>query len=148
LDQPKETNNLLKTNKQKNTKRNEAPIELDYTFVSDKVPQAFVQLVKYFFSDAKTIEEYWHMVQIAAFRFEYDQNTDDMLSIAIQSFKQLIRKLKSTKSVLKPIAFFYGIVTNKLKEIFLKELFEVRESKPLRYVVGSGEGIYYDWLNA
>jgi N-acetylglutamate synthase-like GNAT family acetyltransferase len=148
LDQPKETNNLLKTTKQKNIKRNEAPIELDYTFVSDKVPQAFVQAVKYFFSDAKTIEEYWHMVQIAAFRFEYDQNTDDMLSIAIQSFKQLIRKLKSTKSVLKPIAFFYGTVTNKLKEILYKELFEVRESKQLSYVVGTGEGIYYDWLNA
>ncbi|MCM3694604.1 hypothetical protein [Neobacillus niacini] len=148
LDQPKETNNLLKTTNQKNTKRNEAPIELDYTFVSEKVPQAFVQTVKYFFSDAKTIEEYWHMVQIAAFRFDYDQNTDDMLSMAIQSFKQLIRKLKSTKSVLKPIAFFYGIVTNKIKDILYKKLFKVRESKPLHYVAGSGEGIYYDWLNA
>ncbi|NWQ43410.1 hypothetical protein MLOOGBEN_22180 [Bacillus sp. EB106-08-02-XG196] len=79
LDQPIETNNLLKTNKQKNNKRNEAPIELDHTFVSDKVPQAFVQSVKYFFSDSKTIEEYWHMVQIATFRFEYDQNTDTFL---------------------------------------------------------------------
>jgi hypothetical protein len=148
LDQPKETNNLLKTNKQKNNKRNEAPIELDHTFVSDKVPQAFVQSVKYFFSDAKTIEEYWHMVQIAAFRFEYDQHTDDMLSIAIQSFKQLIRKLKSTKSVSKPIAFFYGIVINKLKEIFLNQLFEVRESKPMRYVLETGEVMYYDWLHS
>jgi hypothetical protein len=70
LNHPKETNNLLKTNHQKTTKSNEAPIELDHTFVSDKVPQTFVQLVKYFFSDAKTIEKYWHMVQIAAFRFE------------------------------------------------------------------------------
>jgi N-acetylglutamate synthase-like GNAT family acetyltransferase len=58
LDHPKETTNLLKTTHQKNNKRNEAPIELDYTFVSDKVPQAFVQSVKYFFSDAKVIEEY------------------------------------------------------------------------------------------
>jgi hypothetical protein len=66
LDHPKETNNLLKTNNQEINKRKEAPIELDHTFVSDKVPQAFVQLVKYFFPDAKTIEEYWHMVQIAA----------------------------------------------------------------------------------
>ncbi|MDR7077280.1 hypothetical protein J2Y03_002304 [Neobacillus niacini] len=148
LDQPKETNNLLKTNNQKNNKRNEAPIELDYTFVSDKVPQAFVQSVKYFFSDAKTIEEYWHMVQIAAFRFEYNQNTDDILSIAIQSFKQLIRKLKSTKSVVKPIAFFYGIVTNKLKELFLNQLTEVSESKPIRYVLETGEVMYYDWLRS
>jgi hypothetical protein len=55
LDHPKETNNLLKTNNQKSIKRKEAPIELDHTFVSDKVPQAFVQLVKYFFTDAMTI---------------------------------------------------------------------------------------------
>jgi hypothetical protein len=148
LDQPKETNNLLKTNNQKNNKRNEAPIELDYTFVSDKVPQNFVQAVKYFFSAAKTIEEYWHMVQIAAFRFECDQNTEDVLAIAIQSFKLLIRKLRSTKLVVKPIAFFYGILTNKLKELYLKQLPENRyESKPLRYVLGTGEVMYYDWLH-
>jgi N-acetylglutamate synthase-like GNAT family acetyltransferase len=146
LNHPKETNNLLKTNNQENTKRNEAPMELDYSFVSDKVPQAFVQLVKYFFKDAKTIEEYWHMVQIAAFRFEYDQNTEDILSIAIQSFKQLIRKLKSTKTVGKPIAFFYGILTNKLKELYLDQLPEI-ESKPMRYVLETGEVMYYDWLS-
>ncbi len=148
LDHPKETNNLLKTNNQKNNKRNEPLIELDYTFVSDKVPQAFVQSVKYFFSDAKTIEEYWHMVQITAFRFECDQNTEDVLAIAIQSFKQLIRKLKSTKLVVKPIAFFYGILTNKLKELYLNQLPENRsESKPLRYVLETGEVMYYDWLH-
>jgi hypothetical protein len=148
LDHPKETNNLLKTNNQKNNKRNEAPIEFDYTFVSDKVPQTFVQLVKYFFTDAKTIEEYWHMVQIAAFRFECDQNTEDVLAIAIQSFKQLVRKLKSTKLVVKPIAFFFGILTNKLKELYLNQLPENRnESKPLRYVLETGEVMYYDWLH-
>ena len=148
LNHPKETNNLLKTNNQKSSKRNEAPIEIDHTFVSDKVPQAFVQLVKYFFTDAKTIEEYWHMVQIAAFRFECNQQTEDVLSIAIKSFKQLIRKLKSTKQVAKPIAFFYGILTNKLKELYLDQLPEDRhESKPLRYVLGNGEVMYYDWLH-
>jgi hypothetical protein len=33
-----------------------------------RIPQEFVQLIKYFYSDAKTIEEYWHMTEIAAFR--------------------------------------------------------------------------------
>ena len=148
LNPPKETNNLLKTNNQKSSKRNEAPIELDHTFVSDKVPQAFVQLVKYFLTDAKTIEEYWHMVQIAAFRFECNQQTEDVLSIAIKSFKQLIRKLKSTKQVVKPIAFFYGILTNKLRELYLDQMTEDRnESMPFRYVLGTGEVMYYDWLH-
>jgi hypothetical protein len=147
LDQPIETNNLLKTNNQENTKRNEAPIELDHTFVSYKVPQAFVQSVKYFSSDAKMIEEYWHMVQIAAFRFECDQHTGDVLTIAIQSFKQLIRKLKSTKTVLKPIAFYYGILINKLKELYLNQVPENSNgSKPFRYVPETGEVMYYDWL--
>jgi hypothetical protein len=146
LNYPKETNNLLKTNIKKTTKRNEAPIELDHTFVSDKIPQTFVQLVKYFFSDAKTIEEYWHMVQIAAFRFECNQHTEDVLAIAIQTFKQLIRKLKTTNQVIKPIAFFYGILTNKLKEHYLQQLLE-NESKPLHNVLGNVEVIYYDWLH-
>jgi hypothetical protein len=87
------------------------------------------------------------MVQISAFRFEYDQHTDDILSIAIQSFKQLIRKLKSTKSVLKPIAFFYGILTNKLKELISNQFPEVSESKPFRDVLETGEVMYYNWLH-
>jgi hypothetical protein len=149
LNHPKETNSPLKQNNQKNNKRNEAPMEIDHTFVSDKVPQTFVQLVKYFFADAKTIEEYWHMVQIAAFRFECNQNTEDILTIAIQSFKQLIRKLKTTQQIVKPIAFFYGIFSNKLKEFYLSHLFENRiEYKPQRYVLETGEVMYYDWLHA
>lgn len=114
-----------------------------------KVPQTFIQLVKYFFSDAKTIEEYWHMVQIAAFRFDCQHEADDILTLSIQAFKQLIRKLKSTKLVKKPIAFFYGILINKLKEHFLKKLFENRtESMPHNFVLETGGVLYYDWLQA
>jgi hypothetical protein len=88
------------------------------------------------------------MVQIAAFRFECNQHTEDVLAIAIQSFKQLIRKLKSTKHVVKPIDFFYGILTNKLKELYLDQLPANRyESKPVRYMLGNGEVLYYDWLH-
>jgi hypothetical protein len=149
LNHQKETSIPLKTNNKKNNKRNEAPIELDHTFVSDKVPQAFVQVIKYFFSDAKTIEEYWRLVHIAAFRFECDQNTEKILAIAIQSLKQLIRKLKSTKQIVKPIAFFYGILTNKLKEFYLEKLFEKQtDSRPFRIVLPSGEVLNYDWLHA
>jgi hypothetical protein len=147
LNHPKEINSPLKTNNQKTNKRNEAPMELDHTYVSDKVPQAFVQLVKYFFTDAKTIEEYWHMVQIAAFRFERQQNTGDVLDIAIQSFKQMIRKLKSTKQIVKPIAFYYRILTNKLKEYYLSQLSENGNDNTQRYVLETGEVMYYDWLH-
>jgi hypothetical protein len=115
---------------------------------SSNLYRTFVQLVKYFFTDAKTIEEYWHMVQIAAFRFECDQHTEDVLAVAIKTSKQLMRKLKSTKQVVKPITFFYGILTNKLKELYLDQLPENRfESKPLHCVLGNGEVIYYDRLH-
>ena len=67
MNHPKETNNLLKTEKdQKIKERKEEPSELDHTYVSDRVPQPFVQLVKCYFPEAKTIEEYWRTVQITA----------------------------------------------------------------------------------
>ncbi|WP_066392267.1 hypothetical protein [Neobacillus mesonae] len=118
MDQPKETNNLLKTEKeQKNNKRKEQPsaseIKIDHNFVSSRVPKPFVDLVKYFFTDAKTIEEYWHMTKIAAYGFDLAHATELMLDVAIDSFRQLIRKLKLTGTVNNPIAYYYGILKNK-----------------------------------
>ncbi|AZU60576.1 hypothetical protein [Neobacillus mesonae] len=118
MDQPKETNNLLKTEKeQKNNKRKEQPsaseIKLDHNFVSSRVPKPFVYLVKYFFTDAKTIEEYWHMTKIAAYGFDLVHATELMLDVAIDSFRQLIRKLKLIGTVNNPIAYYYGILKNK-----------------------------------
>ncbi|MGG3563105.1 hypothetical protein ABES03_16055 [Neobacillus rhizosphaerae] len=112
MDRPKETINLLKTEKEQEiNKRKETQSELDHTFVSDCVPQPFVQLVQCFFPEAKLIEEYWHMAQIVAHNFELYKNS--AIELAIQSFKQLIRKLKFTSSVKKPIAYFYGILKEK-----------------------------------
>jgi hypothetical protein len=125
LARPNETSNLSKTNNQKINKRIEEPSVLDYTYVSDRVPQPFVQLVKCFFSEAKTIEEYWRMTQIAAYRNNYEKETDKVLTIAIAAFKQYIRKLKTAQPVRNPIAYFYGILDNKFEGLFVKELFEI-----------------------
>ncbi|OIK11921.1 hypothetical protein BIV60_17200 [Bacillus sp. MUM 116] len=125
MDHPK-TSNLSKTNKQEINKRKEEPsVEIDHTFVSDRVPKAFVQLVKYFFSDAKTIEEYWHMVNIAAYRGDREKEKDQVLATAIESFKQLVRKLKTKAIVKKPIAYFYGILEKKFDELYFEELWEM-----------------------
>jgi N-acetylglutamate synthase-like GNAT family acetyltransferase len=120
----KETIIPSKTNKQKITKRTEEPLELDHTFVSDRVPQPFVQLVKYFYPEAKTIEEYWKMAQIAAYRNNREKETAQVLETAIHSFKQLISKIKSTKIVKKPISYFYGILDKKFDELFWVEMYE------------------------
>ncbi|MBI0579148.1 hypothetical protein IEC97_17395 [Neobacillus cucumis] len=125
MDHPK-TSNLPKTNNQEINKRNPEPsVEIDHTFVSDRVPKPFVKLVKYFFSDAKTIEEFWHMVNIAAYRGDRENEKDQVLETAIQAFKQLVRKLKTNSFVKKPIAYFYGILQKKFEELYFEELWEM-----------------------
>ncbi|WP_102344811.1 hypothetical protein [Bacillus sp. Marseille-P3661] len=128
LNHHNETINLSKTKKEKElNKRYEDREKLDYTFASDKVPQAFVQWVKIYFRDPKTIDEFWKMTNIAAFRNNLENETELVLSTAIAAFKQLIRKIKMTKQIVhKPVAYFYGIVHKKLEAIYLEELFEMR----------------------
>jgi hypothetical protein len=119
----KETINLSET--KKITKRREEPLKSDHTFVNDHVPQPFVKLVNYFFQEAKVIEEYWHMTKIAAYRNNHENETEQILETAIQSFKQLINKLKSTKKIKNPITYYYGILEKKFQELYFQELFEM-----------------------
>ncbi|WP_244440960.1 hypothetical protein [Neobacillus jeddahensis] len=148
----KETTNLFKTEKdQKIKKRKQEPFKLDHTFVSSRVPVRFVQFVKCFFSDAMMIEEYWRMVQILAFDYQLDKETDVIVDLAIDSFRQLIRKLKFTKVVRKPIAYFYGILKEKLYQYYNNLFDEKREAglvtyQPYRHHV-NGEIIEWDWLH-
>ncbi|MFJ7727876.1 hypothetical protein ACIQXV_17155 [Neobacillus sp. NPDC097160] len=150
LNHPKETTNLLKTEKDQKIKKckEEAP-ELDYTFVSNRVPKDFVQFVKCFFDDAKLIEEYWRMVNILAFDYKLHGETDAIVGIAIDSFRQLIRKLKFTNVVRKPIAYFYGILKEKFFEYYdgwVKEMDADKPTKPFLYHI-EGEYFEWDWLN-
>jgi len=119
LNHPKETNNLLKTEKdQKIKERKEASSELDHTYVSERVPQSFVQLVKCFFPEAKTIEEYWRTVNMAAGSYSMELDIHYILDVAIQSFKLLMRKLKFNRNVKNPFAYLYGIAENKFCVLF------------------------------
>jgi N-acetylglutamate synthase-like GNAT family acetyltransferase len=141
-----ETSNLIKTNNQKINKRYEEPSTLDYSYVNSMVPQPFVQLVKCFFSDAKTIEEYWQMVQITAFRFECTNDTEDILDISIQAFRQLIRKIKRTNLVKNPIAYFYGILNNKFMTFYLEKISAMGTTTPITYTFIDGINPDWDWL--
>ncbi|OIK12441.1 hypothetical protein BIV60_16210 [Bacillus sp. MUM 116] len=119
------TSNLSETKKQEIDKRNEEPLNLDHSFTNDRVPKPFIQLVKYFFNEATTIEEYWRMTQIAAYRGNREKEKERVLEIAIDSFKQLISKLKSSKKIQKPIAYFYGILEKKFDELYYAEIYEM-----------------------
>jgi N-acetylglutamate synthase-like GNAT family acetyltransferase len=121
-----ETSNPSKTNNQEIKKRNEEPLTLDHTFTNDRVPQLFVQLVKYFFNDPKTIEEYWKMVNIAAYKNTCEEDQDQVLEVGILAFKQLIRKIKSMK-IRNPFGYFYGILDRKFMGIFMEELDQLIE---------------------
>ncbi|MCM3570137.1 hypothetical protein [Neobacillus mesonae] len=157
MSQPKETGYLFKTTNQKIIKRNQEPSELDHTFVNNRVPQTFILEVKYFFPEAKLIEEYWHMAQIAAFKFELQHETDMVVDYALQSFKQLIRKLKFTNTIRKPIAYYYGILMEKLYQFFsMKQCETQKENTSISdktnvilydWLHDEEESVLYDWLN-
>lgn len=119
LSHHKETINLSETNNKeiKERKVDQQPT-FDYTYTSDRVPQPFTQLVQYFFPDAKVIEEYWKMTSICAYRLYSRTDHETILQTAIHAFKQMIRKLKTTKSLKNPIAYYYGILKNKFFEDF------------------------------
>ncbi|MDU1845214.1 MAG: hypothetical protein E6778_06675 [Niallia nealsonii] len=126
LNQPK-TNNLSKTINQKNNIRTEDVTEsleftndkLDASFVGEHVPVEFTNFVKYFFNNAKQIEEYWKLAIISARK---NRVTKDIAETAIHSFKILVRKMKFSK-VTNTYGFFYGILNKKFKVVFLKQAF-------------------------
>ncbi|MGO4890253.1 hypothetical protein ACJ2A9_21100 [Anaerobacillus sp. MEB173] len=64
------------------------------------------------------------MVQIAAYKNNYDNGQQTMTDIAIQSFKQMIRGIKQ-RTVRKPIAYFYGILMKKFESEYVRELIEL-----------------------
>ncbi|WLR57290.1 hypothetical protein LC048_10750 [Mesobacillus subterraneus] len=122
------TNNLFETKTINSNKREETANTIkseQHLFVSDRIPKPFVELAKYFFPEAKTIEEFWRMTVIAAYKNNQENETDTILSVSLDSFKQLIRKIKSTIQVKNPLAYYSGILNKKFQEVYFAELFEL-----------------------
>ncbi|PLT34520.1 hypothetical protein [Bacillus sp. V5-8f] len=91
---------------------------LDASFVNDRIPKEFTNLVKYFFDDAKKIEEFWKLVKISALK---NKNEGDILETGIHSFKMLISKIKR-KQVNSIFGYFYGILNKNFKALYHREL--------------------------
>lgn len=125
VNHPNETIILSKTNINKTTKREETAAPAEHLFVSDTVPKAFVELVNYFFPTPKAIEEFWRMNTITAYRNNCENEQETQLSVALDSFKQLVRKLKSNVTVKNPIAYYTGILSKKYQEVYFAELFQM-----------------------
>lgn len=98
---------------------------LDYTYTSERVPKEFIGWVKIYYNDAKKIEAFWKMAMIAAYKNNYEKEADQILAFAIAAFKLLIRKLKTTRILRNPLAYFYGILMKKFKELYFENLYEM-----------------------
>lgn len=70
----------------------------DHTYTSDRVPKRFRDLVKCFFDSAETIGKYYQRLHVAAFKTHYHQETKTVLNVGVDSFWQLIGKLKKATS--------------------------------------------------
>jgi hypothetical protein len=126
LNHQNKTSNPSKTNTKNNKKRTEDVIaskkpeeNLNASFVSERVPSDFVSLVKCFFDDAKQIEEYWKLVTISAYK---NKVTGNVLDIALNAFRALVRQLKFSK-VTNAYGFYFGVLNRKFKRLFLEQSF-------------------------
>lgn len=115
IDAPIKANNPSESINLLNNKRIDG--NLDHTYVSSRVPKRFTELVKCFFDDAKTIEEFYKMYRISTYWLTaYD--SEDLLDIGLDSFKQMVRALKRNKVRKNPCAYYYGVLQRKLDELY------------------------------
>ncbi|UCZ55218.1 hypothetical protein LGQ02_02925 [Bacillus shivajii] len=122
-------NHLIKTKEYKTNKFiNKRKESLDHSYTSDDVPSTFRKLVKNFFDCADTIESYWRMVRICAYKNSYETDQNLMIDNAIKAFKQTVRAMKK-KNIRRPIAYFYGVLHKKFEDVYMFELNELIEQQ-------------------
>lgn len=127
IDGADKTNNLLETNNHLNKRNDNVQKEnLDASYTSNRVPVEFRDFVKYFFDDAKTIEELWKVIQIQTYYLSY-YSQQDKLDLAIDSFKQMVRSIKFGRKVHNIFGYYWGIVGAILDREYENTLHEMYE---------------------
>lgn len=92
-------------------------------FTSNRVPEQFRNLVSCFYDKADTIEELWKVVKCATYTLDY--SLAEVTDIATDCFRQLIRQVKRNKVRKSIYACFWGIIQNKLDQMYFEELYEL-----------------------
>ncbi|MGP9043316.1 helix-turn-helix domain-containing protein [Cytobacillus kochii] len=127
----KTTSSSLKQNIN-NAKRNNSVKLSSANFIAHWVPKSFAELTGYFYSEAKSIEEFWkvvkqcnrvvdHMNGLRAFTEEQE------LEIGVQAFKEFVMKIKSGAKMIKgDFAYFNGIVNNLMDKLYFDDSFMSR----------------------
>lgn len=83
---------------------------LDASFVPSSVPKQFVDTVKPFFNSAKQIYDLFKRVQIAYAKCKLDRPLDDLIDVAVQSFKETVfaKKMNRIKKTFE--GYFYRVL--------------------------------------
>jgi len=92
-------------------------------FTSNRVPKQFRNLVACFYDKADTIEELWKVVKCATHTLDY--TLAELTEMACECFRQLIRQVKKNRVRKSIYACFWGIIQNKLDELYFEELYEL-----------------------
>jgi hypothetical protein len=119
IDAPNKTINLFKTSNHINKRYTGTEAE----FVSNRVPKQFRNLVSCFYNKANVIEELWKVVKCATNKLNY--TLAEITEMACDCFRQLIRLVKNGKVRKSIYACLWGIINNKLDEMYFEELYEL-----------------------
>ncbi|MDE3840458.1 hypothetical protein C0966_14090 [Bacillus methanolicus] len=101
--------------------KNIRTMALNSSFASNKIPSAFTNLVKCFYDDAWTIEEFYKVVHVSTRCLSY-YTEKDKLELAVKAFKQLVRNIKLKKTRIKNVSGYYWGICNKMLD---EEYFEI-----------------------
>ncbi len=93
---------------------------------NNSIPEEFARLVKSFYPEPKIMREFWRMSTTIAYRNCREKEHELIVETSIESFKQLIRKIKTRKEVRNPIAYYTGILNKKYQEMYFEELYQMK----------------------
>ncbi|MDA1824646.1 MULTISPECIES: helix-turn-helix domain-containing protein [Bacillus cereus group] len=98
-------------------------------FVAHWVPERFISLVRSFYSDSKTIQEFWKVVRQCNKIVNYTTGDkaftkDQELTIGLKATKEFVMKIKSGAKMQKgKFAYFNGIVNNLMDKFYFDSEF-------------------------
>lgn len=117
-----------KRNSNENSNTPEEHIE-QADFVAHWVPKRFVSFVNSFYSESKTIQEFWKVVRQCNKIVNHTTgdkafDNDQELTIGLQAIKEFVMKIKSgTKMNKGKFAYFNGIVNNLMDKFYFDKEF-------------------------
>ncbi len=92
-------------------------------FTSNRVPKKFISLASCFYDKASVIEELWKVITCATKRLTY--SLDEVTEMACDTFRQLVRQIKKNRVRKSVYACYWGIVNNRLDEMYFEECYEL-----------------------